>query len=96
MQSKANFRHLWPLLVNVSELLRADLAFTGTGSFADVMGKKGLKTYKKLYAREVVHAFEVRKKCQLKSYIGKKGRKRNKREENEPQRTEDGKKREIF
>ncbi len=36
-----------------------------------------------------------RKKCKLKSYIGKKARKRNKCKENEPQRTEDGKKREI-
>jgi hypothetical protein len=48
-------------------------------------------------ARFHAHFFQAasQKKCKLKSHPGKEARKRNKREENEPQRAEDDNKREI-
>jgi hypothetical protein len=71
--------------------------FTSGGFFISLQRDRRVTAYRtnNYKAGLHVHFFQAasRKKYKLKSYIGKKARKRNKREENEPQRTEDGKKR---
>jgi hypothetical protein len=72
---------------------------TSGGFFISLQRDRRVTAYRtnNYKARLPAHFFLAasRKKCKLKSYIGKKEPKRNKREENEPQRTEDGNKGEI-